>query len=73
MPKQLRISLTSLSAGEGVGSWQWSPFRERHRMTSLVHHITIHCADPYRLAQFWAEVLDGSLAEDVLPGDPKPW
>ncbi|WP_267944485.1 VOC family protein [Streptomyces purpurascens] len=42
-------------------------------MTSLVHHITIHCADPYRLAQFWAEVLDGSLAEDVLPGDPKPW
>ncbi|MET7906634.1 VOC family protein [Streptomyces sp. NPDC005355] len=42
-------------------------------MTSLVHHITIDCADPYRLAQFWAEVLDGSLAEDDLPGDPKPW
>ncbi|MFI9051898.1 VOC family protein [Streptomyces sp. NPDC053427] len=40
-------------------------------MTSLVRHITIDCADPYRLAQFWAEVLDGSLAEDDFPGDPE--
>ncbi|MFF4955351.1 VOC family protein [Streptomyces chattanoogensis] len=40
-------------------------------MTSLVRHITIDCTDPYRLAQFWAEVLDGSLAEDDHPGDPE--
>ncbi|MFJ9852251.1 VOC family protein [Streptomyces sp. NPDC101150] len=40
-------------------------------MTSLVRHITIDCADAYRLAQFWAAVLGGSLAEDDLPGDPE--
>ncbi|MGW8555674.1 VOC family protein [Streptomyces tubercidicus] len=40
-------------------------------MTSLVRHITIDCTDAYRLASFWAEVLDGELAEDDLPGDPE--
>ncbi|MFE1173872.1 VOC family protein [Streptomyces sp. NPDC058773] len=40
-------------------------------MTSLVRHTTIDCTDAYRLASFWAKVLDGSLAEDGLPGDPE--
>ncbi|MGW1197033.1 VOC family protein [Streptomyces sp. NPDC002536] len=40
-------------------------------MSSLVRHITIDCADAHRLASFWAEVLDGSLAADDHPGDPE--
>ncbi|MGW7102587.1 VOC family protein [Streptomyces sp. NPDC054838] len=40
-------------------------------MTSLIRHITIDCSDAYRLAQFWAAVLDGSLAADDFPGDPE--
>ncbi|MFG3493584.1 VOC family protein [Streptomyces sp. NPDC047928] len=40
-------------------------------MTSLVHHVTIDCADPYELARFWSAVLDAPLADDDLPGDPE--
>ncbi|GHB44800.1 glyoxalase [Streptomyces cirratus] len=40
-------------------------------MSSLIRHITIDCSDAYRLAQFWAAVLDGSLADDDFPGDPE--
>ncbi|MGW2462298.1 VOC family protein [Streptomyces sp. NPDC001761] len=40
-------------------------------MTSLIRHITVDCADPYALARFWADVLDGSLADDDVPGDPE--
>ncbi|MGI5256319.1 VOC family protein [Streptomyces angustmyceticus] len=40
-------------------------------MTSLIRHLTIDCTDAYRLASFWAEALDGALAEDDLPGDPE--
>lgn len=40
-------------------------------MTSLVRHLTIDCTDAHRLARFWAQVLDGSLAEDDFPGDPE--
>ncbi|MER5182923.1 VOC family protein [Streptomyces sp. NPDC002896] len=40
-------------------------------MASLVRHVTFDCADAYRLASFWAEVLEGSLAEDDNPGDPE--
>lgn len=40
-------------------------------MASLVHHITVDCADPYVLAGFWARALDGSLADDDFPGDPE--
>ncbi|MFD8328890.1 VOC family protein [Streptomyces lydicus] len=40
-------------------------------MTSLIRHVTIDCTDAYRLARFWAEVLDGSPAEDDFPGDPE--
>ncbi|MFE6050980.1 VOC family protein [Kitasatospora sp. NPDC056446] len=38
-------------------------------MASLVRHVTIDCADPYALASFWAQALDGTLAEDDNPGD----
>ncbi|MHA6761788.1 VOC family protein [Streptacidiphilus sp. PAMC 29251] len=40
-------------------------------MVSLVRHITIDSADAYRLAGFWAAVLDGALQEDDRPGDPE--
>ncbi len=40
-------------------------------MSSLVRHVTIDCADAYALARFWAEVLDGTLADDDHPGDPE--
>ncbi|WP_380284412.1 VOC family protein [Kitasatospora purpeofusca] len=40
-------------------------------MASLVRHVTIDCADPYALARFWAQVLDGTLGEDDNPGDPE--
>ncbi|MFE3886643.1 VOC family protein [Streptomyces lydicus] len=40
-------------------------------MTSLIRHTTIDCTDAYRLAGFWAQVLDGTLAGDDLPGDPE--
>jgi predicted enzyme related to lactoylglutathione lyase len=38
-------------------------------MTSLIRHITVDCADPYPLAEWWAKVLDGSLGQGDLPGD----
>ncbi|MEV7025053.1 VOC family protein [Kitasatospora sp. NPDC093558] len=38
-------------------------------MASLVRHVTIDCADPYALATFWAQVLDGTVSEDDNPGD----
>jgi predicted enzyme related to lactoylglutathione lyase len=40
-------------------------------MSSLVRHVTVDCADAYRLASFWAEVLDAPLADDDSPGDPE--
>ncbi|MED7948589.1 VOC family protein [Streptomyces sp. BE303] len=40
-------------------------------MASLVRHVTIDCADAYRLAQFWAQVLDGKVGDDDNPGDPE--
>ncbi|MFF8261847.1 VOC family protein [Streptomyces virginiae] len=40
-------------------------------MASLVRHITVDCSDAYGLGQFWAAVLDGSLADDDFPGDPE--
>ncbi|MFE7559259.1 VOC family protein [Kitasatospora sp. NPDC057500] len=38
-------------------------------MASLLRHVTTDCADPYALARFWAEVLDGALGEGDQPGD----
>ncbi|MEU9305175.1 VOC family protein [Streptomyces sp. NPDC048269] len=40
-------------------------------MTSLIRHITIDCSDAYGLGRFWADVLDGKLADDDFPGDPE--
>ncbi|WP_138901964.1 VOC family protein [Streptomyces albidochromogenes] len=40
-------------------------------MTSLVHHVTIDCADAYKLAGFWAEVFGVSISDDDEPGDPE--
>ncbi|MFJ4836559.1 VOC family protein [Streptomyces sp. NPDC088746] len=40
-------------------------------MTSLVQHITIDCADAYKLAGFWAEVLSSPVSDDDSPGDPE--
>ncbi|UKY48478.1 VOC family protein [Streptomyces inhibens] len=40
-------------------------------MTSLIRHVTIDCTDAFRLAGWWAQVLDGSLADDDRPGDPE--
>ncbi|WP_326591044.1 VOC family protein [Streptomyces sp. NBC_01294] len=40
-------------------------------MASLIRHLTFDCSDAYRLGRFWAAVLDGSLADDDLPGDPE--
>ncbi|MFD3546305.1 VOC family protein [Streptomyces sp. NPDC058655] len=40
-------------------------------MASLVRHLTIDCSDAHRLGRFWADVLDGSLADDDFPGDPE--
>ncbi|GAA4985304.1 VOC family protein [Kitasatospora paranensis] len=40
-------------------------------MASLARHLTFDCSDAYRLAEFWAAVLDGSLGDDDFPGDPE--
>lgn len=40
-------------------------------MASLVRHVTIDCAEPFELAEFWAKVLDSSVSEDDNPGDPE--
>ncbi|WP_181282082.1 VOC family protein [Arthrobacter woluwensis] len=40
-------------------------------MSSLIRHITLDAADPFQLARFWAEALDGSLGDDDAPGDPE--
>ncbi|WP_438293226.1 VOC family protein [Streptomyces sp. HUAS TT7] len=40
-------------------------------MTSLVRHVTFDCADPYRLATFWAEALDGTVGKEDEPDDPE--
>ncbi|NUR63287.1 MAG: VOC family protein [Catenulispora sp.] len=38
-------------------------------MTSLVRHVTFDCADPYKLASFWAEVFGTTLHPEDQPGD----
>jgi predicted enzyme related to lactoylglutathione lyase len=40
-------------------------------MTSLVHHITIDCADAYELAGFWSRLTGRPLSDEDLPGDPE--
>ena len=41
------------------------------RMTSLVHHITIDCADPYELAGFWSGLTGRQISDQDSPGDPE--
>ncbi|MGW7050291.1 VOC family protein [Streptomyces sp. NPDC054887] len=40
-------------------------------MTSLLHHVTIDCADAYELAGFWAKVFGVSVSDEDAPGDPE--
>ena len=40
-------------------------------MPSLVHHVSIDCADTYRLGTFWAEVLGTRISDEDQPGDPE--
>jgi hypothetical protein len=40
-------------------------------MGSLVRHVTVDCVDAYRLAGFWAEVLDAAVSDEDQPGDPE--
>ncbi|MGW7414186.1 VOC family protein [Streptomyces sp. NPDC054863] len=40
-------------------------------MSSLVRHVTIDCADAYRLASFWAQVVGVPVTDDDAPGDPE--
>ncbi|GII59044.1 glyoxalase [Planotetraspora thailandica] len=40
-------------------------------MASSVRHVTVDCADAYKLGAFWAEVLGGALGDDDFPGDPE--
>ncbi|GAA2483707.1 VOC family protein [Streptomyces longisporus] len=37
----------------------------------MIRHVTVDAADPFVLAGFWAQVLDGSLGDDDFPGDPE--
>ncbi|GHC60931.1 VOC family protein [Streptomyces flavofungini] len=40
-------------------------------MTTIVRHITFDCSDAHKLGSFWAQVLEGALADDDFPGDPE--
>jgi predicted enzyme related to lactoylglutathione lyase len=40
-------------------------------MPSQIRHVTVDCADPYALAQFWCEVTGWTLGADDNPGDPE--
>ena len=48
-----------------------SLLRRSSLVPSTVRHVTFDCSDPDRLAQFWADVLDGELHPDDQPGDPE--
>lgn len=59
---------------QGCRDIGWSeafPAGDSDRMSSLVRHITIDCADAYTLGSFWAQVLDSKLSDDDRPGDPE--
>ncbi|WP_275294348.1 VOC family protein [Amycolatopsis sp. La24] len=40
-------------------------------MTSYVDNITVDCADPWALAQFWTKVTGRPVGEDGRQGDPE--
>lgn len=37
----------------------------------ILRHVTIDCADPYRLAGFWSEVTGWPVSGEDKPGDPE--
>lgn len=37
----------------------------------ILRHVTIDCADPYRLASFWSEVTGWPVSGEDKPGDPE--
>lgn len=38
-------------------------------MSCLIQSISVDCADPFTLAQFWSQVLDRPVHPDNEPGD----
>jgi predicted enzyme related to lactoylglutathione lyase len=40
-------------------------------MTSQINHITVDCADTYKLASFWSQVTGRPMHDDDNPGDPE--
>lgn len=40
-------------------------------MQVSIRNVAFDCADPYRLAQFWSQVLDAPMADEDGPGDPE--
>jgi predicted enzyme related to lactoylglutathione lyase len=38
-------------------------------MSSLIQNISVDCADPYSLCEFWSRVLDIPMDPDDSPGD----
>jgi predicted enzyme related to lactoylglutathione lyase len=37
----------------------------------ILRHVTIDCADPYRLASFWSEVTGWPVSGEDKPGEPE--
>jgi predicted enzyme related to lactoylglutathione lyase len=37
----------------------------------ILGHVTIDCADPYRLASFWSEVTGWPVSGEDKPGEPE--
>ncbi|MFF0145623.1 hypothetical protein ATK36_1815 [Amycolatopsis sulphurea] len=40
-------------------------------MTAVVQNISVDCADPWQLAQFWTAVTGRPVGSDDRPGDPE--
>jgi predicted enzyme related to lactoylglutathione lyase len=38
-------------------------------MTSRIYNTSVDCADPWKLAEFWSQVLDKPIDSDCSPGD----
>lgn len=37
----------------------------------ILRHVTVDCADPYRLATFWSQVTGWPVSAEDQPGDPE--
>lgn len=37
----------------------------------ILRHVTLDCADPYRLASFWSKVTEWPISDEDVPGDPE--